>query len=87
VLKGHEGVVRSAVFSPDGTRVVTASDDKTARVWTISGERLQAAIRSATTVCLDPLFRTRYFGDSPEEALQKYQICERAYGRSGAYTR
>ena len=25
--------VRSAVFSPDGTRVVTASDDRTARVW------------------------------------------------------
>ena len=23
----------SAVFSPDGTRVVTASGDKTARVW------------------------------------------------------
>ena len=26
-------MVRSAAFSPDGTRVVTASGDKTARVW------------------------------------------------------
>ena len=32
-LKGHEGGVNSAAFSPDGTRVVTASDDRTARVW------------------------------------------------------
>jgi WD40 repeat protein len=30
----HEGRVFSAYFSPDGTRVVTASVDNTARVWT-----------------------------------------------------
>jgi WD40 repeat protein len=33
VLQGHEGLVYSAVFSPDGTRLLTASADKTARVW------------------------------------------------------
>ncbi|MCP4305491.1 MAG: hypothetical protein GY788_11560, partial [bacterium] len=33
VLTGHKSGVVSAVFSPDGTRVVTASFDKTARVW------------------------------------------------------
>jgi hypothetical protein len=33
VLRGHDGDVRSAVFSPDGARVVTASYDGTARVW------------------------------------------------------
>ena len=32
-LAGHEGDVSSAQFSPDGARIVTASDDKTARVW------------------------------------------------------
>ena len=26
-------VVNSAAFSPDGTRIVTASDDRTARLW------------------------------------------------------
>ena len=32
-LKGHDGAVTSAAFSPDGQRVVTASADKTARIW------------------------------------------------------
>jgi WD40 repeat protein len=29
----HQGSVNAAAFSPDGTRVVTASGDRTARVW------------------------------------------------------
>jgi WD40 repeat protein/tetratricopeptide (TPR) repeat protein len=32
-LKGHTGSVSSASFSPDGTRIVTASTDRTAKVW------------------------------------------------------
>jgi WD40 repeat protein/tetratricopeptide (TPR) repeat protein len=33
ILFGHEGVVNSAAFSSDGTHIVTASDDRTARLW------------------------------------------------------
>jgi WD40 repeat protein len=33
VLKGHAGPVKSAAFSGDGKRVVTASSDNTARIW------------------------------------------------------
>ncbi len=38
-LEGHQGPVNSASFSADGTHVVTASDDNTARVWDLRGER------------------------------------------------
>ena len=33
ILSGHEGMITSAAFSPDGTRIVTASWDDTARIW------------------------------------------------------
>ncbi len=32
-LYGHTGSVNSVSFSPDGTRIVTGSDDRTAKVW------------------------------------------------------
>jgi WD40 repeat protein/DNA-binding SARP family transcriptional activator len=36
VLTGHEEGVNDVVFSPDGTRVATASTDMTARVWDLA---------------------------------------------------
>jgi len=41
-LKGHAGSVSGAAFSADGARIVTASSDRTARIWdTASGEMLR----------------------------------------------
>ncbi|MEA3277634.1 MAG: WD40 repeat domain-containing protein [Pseudomonadota bacterium] len=39
-LEGHGDLVYSVRFAPDGQRLVTASLDKTARVWTLSGRQL-----------------------------------------------
>jgi hypothetical protein len=33
ILRGHKGGVSRAVFSPDGSHILTVSDDKTARLW------------------------------------------------------
>ncbi len=81
VLAGHGELVWSASFSPDDTRVVTASGDKTARVWKVVGELLQAAIADATTVCLGPEFRRKSLGESPEQSRSTYPECERDHGR------
>jgi WD40 repeat protein len=35
-LFGHTGIVFSVAFSPDGTRLATASTDSTVKVWNVS---------------------------------------------------
>ena len=45
VLRGHESLVTSAAFSPDGARIVTASGDKTARIWDAATGNLIVVLR------------------------------------------
>ena len=41
ILKGHESIVTSVAFSPDGARILTGSYDNTARLWGVTaGEEL-----------------------------------------------
>ena len=48
----HEGDVYSAQFSPDGQRVVTASEDKTARLWdAASGKPIGEPMKHEGAVC------------------------------------
>jgi eukaryotic-like serine/threonine-protein kinase len=44
-LKGHTDGVSSAAFSPDGSRIVTASDDNTANVWDARSGALALTLR------------------------------------------
>jgi WD40 repeat protein len=45
VLRGHDDTVYSAAFSPDGSRIVTASGDNTARIWDAATGRDIAVLR------------------------------------------
>ncbi len=40
VLKGHTKIVRDVQFTPDGTRVVTGSNDHTVRAWDVATGKL-----------------------------------------------
>jgi WD40 repeat protein len=44
-LIGHEGAVASAAFSSDGSRIVTASWDRTARIWDAADGKEIAVLR------------------------------------------
>ena len=42
VLEGHEGEISKAVFNPQGSKILSASFDQTARLWDVeTGKMLQ----------------------------------------------
>ncbi len=45
VLTAHQHFISSVDFSPDGSRVVTASHDRTARIWDVRTQRELAVLR------------------------------------------
>jgi WD40 repeat protein len=54
-LRGHEGTVNSVAYSRDGSRLVTASTDGTARIWDRDGD-LQATLKGHEAGVNDAIF-------------------------------
>jgi class 3 adenylate cyclase len=50
VLKGHQGVVEGAIFSPDGSRVLTSARDATVRVWDAASGKLMFVLHQPGAV-------------------------------------
>ena len=50
------GVVNSAAFSPDGSRIVTASEDKTARIWDAATAKEIAVLRGHDDAVMSAAF-------------------------------
>jgi WD40 repeat protein len=55
-LLGHQGEVWCAAFSPDGRRVVTGSEDRTARVWDVATGKELFALRGHDRPVVRALF-------------------------------
>ncbi len=55
-LEGHTDSVHTATFSPDGSRLVTSSSDKTARLWDAATGRQIVVLEGHTSGVLDAAF-------------------------------
>ena len=55
-FQGHTDYVMSAVFSPDGLRVLTASNDSTARLWEAESGKLLATFEGHTGYVFSAVF-------------------------------
>jgi TPR repeat protein len=61
VIRGLANAVGSASFSPDGRRLVTGEDDRTARIWNVRAEPLEVQIPWAEAAQFDALSAAERF--------------------------
>lgn len=87
VLRASNETVNSASFSPDGNRIVAATDDNTIIVWS-DLEPLQGAndprLWSATNYCMPLDTRQRLLGFSESQSRKDLENCQRRVAEAAA---
>jgi len=81
-LLAHVSPVESAAFSADGTRIVTASNDKTARVWDVASGRMLALLAGHTGAINSAVFSADGSRIVTASADDTARVWDAASGRS-----
>ncbi len=75
LLEGHTDTVYCAAFSPDGTRIVTTSHDKTARIWDARSGKMQVELKghgeAVTCAVFSPDGKSLYTG-CMDRSIRRY---------------
>ena len=82
VLTGHAFTVTSAVFSPDGKHILTASGDKTARIWDLDAPETIAVLSGHTHI----VFGAVYSSDGRRIAIASFDNTARVWDVETAKT-
>jgi len=79
-LRGHRGPVLRIAFSADGQRIVTGSDDQTARVWEASSGKEQLTLKGHSAEIVSVAFSLdgQVVGDCQREGTAHTQRAQRS---------
>jgi len=84
MLEGHAGVVRAAFFSPDGSYMISASDDCTVKIWSTSGQAFLPSAGYANTVDITAI-STHVISDSRELRGHDHAVTTVAMSSNGVH--